>query len=73
MKQRKRIETLHRQLSEKDMRSWMREMQGRFNCRVFMSPAKPKLQSKENFLLNHMQQRAEPVSFNSDGSVLKAD
>jgi len=70
--QKQRIEELHHQMQRKAISHWMREQRGRFHCLVFSSPAKPKLQAKENFLVAHMGARDEPVSFNSDGSVLKA-
>lgn len=53
------IENLHNQMQRKAIQDWMREQRGRYHCLVFGSPAKPKLQAKENFLTNHMLKRYE--------------
>jgi hypothetical protein len=53
------IESLHYQMQVKDIQQWKREQKGRYPCRVFSSPEKPKLQEKENFLVGHMTARGE--------------
>lgn len=62
----RKIEDLHYQMQRKAVMHWMREQKGRFNCLVFGSPAKPKLQAKENFLVAHMSIRGEPTLRSSD-------
>lgn len=46
-------------MGKKSVQQWMRVQRGRYECKVFGSPAKPKLQAKENFLLSHMSLRGE--------------
>lgn len=55
----RKIEVLHLHMQMKDLQQWSRQQRGRFDCRVFSSPAKPKLQAKENFLVGHMSLRGE--------------
>jgi hypothetical protein len=55
----RRIEDLHNRIQLKEMQQWRRQQAGRFHCIVFGSPAKPKLQAKENFLVSHMSLRGE--------------
>lgn len=53
------IESLHYQMQVKEIQQWKRSQKGRFSCLVFSSPAKPKLQAKENFLVGHLSTRGE--------------
>lgn len=62
----RKIEDLHFQMQLKDVQQWRRSQRGRFHCLVFGSPAKPKLQAKENFLVSHMSIRGEPTLRSSD-------
>jgi hypothetical protein len=56
---RRKIEDLHFQIEKKDMQQWQRILARRADARVYRSPAKPKLQAKENFLVSHMSLRGE--------------
>jgi hypothetical protein len=55
----RKIEDLHFQMDVKDLQQWKRKLAGRADARVYRSPAKPKLQAKENFLVSHMSLRGE--------------
>ena len=53
------VASLHSQIEHKSIQHWLREQRGRYHCLVFGSPAKPKLQDKENFLVSHLSLRGE--------------